>query len=294
VIFNPAARGNKARYFRRYLDEMSGRAAFKATTAPGDARRLAAEAVGDGFDIIAAAGGDGTVNEVLNGIGDAQGFERTRFGVLPLGTVNVFARDLKIPLKLEFAWEVLRRGRERNLDLPQVEFSQSGGVKRQFFIQLAGAGLDARAIELVSWKHKKKIGPLAYVVAGLKALREKKPLIHAVENSNGASLSFNGELILIGNGKLYGGEFQIFPQADFNDGLLDVCIIPRTDFATLLRCGPGLLLRLRLPEGTVKRFRAASFELSGEANAAFQLDGEGIGKLPAKFSIAPEKLRVIA
>ncbi|HEX3623821.1 MAG TPA: diacylglycerol kinase family protein [Verrucomicrobiae bacterium] len=294
MIFNPAARGNKARYFRRYLDEMSGRAAFKATTAPGDARRLAAEAVGDGFDVIAAAGGDGTVNEALNGIGDANGFERTRFGVLPLGTVNVFARDLKIPLKLEHAWEVLRRRRERILDLPQVEFAQNGGIKKQFFIQLAGAGLDARAIELVDWQTKKKIGPLAYVVAGLKALREKKPLIHAAQNPQSANSAFNGELILIGNGKLYGGEFQIFPQADFNDGLLDVCIIPRTNFATLLRCGPGLLLRLRLPEGTVKRFRAASFELSGDANAAFQLDGEGIGKLPAKFSIAEEKLRVIA
>jgi YegS/Rv2252/BmrU family lipid kinase len=294
VIFNPAARGNKARHFRRYLDDMSGQAAFKATAAPGDARRLAAEAVGDGFDVIAAAGGDGTVNEVLNGIGDAGGFGRTRFGVLPLGTVNVFARDLKIPLRLEYAWDVLRRGRERILDVPQVEFSQNGGAKKQYFIQLAGAGLDARAIELVDWSHKKKIGPLAYLVAGLKALREKKPQIRAVQNSQSTNSSYDGELILIGNGKLYGGEFRIFPQADFNDGLLDVCIIPRTDFGTLLRCAPDLLLRLKLPEGAVERFRAASFELSGDATAAFQLDGEGIGKLPARFSIAGEKLRVIA
>lgn len=294
VIFNPAARGNKARHFRRYLDEMSDRAAFKATAAPGDARRLAAEAVRDGFEVIAAAGGDGTVNEVLNGIGDAKGFGRTRFGVLPLGTVNVFARDLKIPLRLEYAWEVLRRGRERILDVPQVEFSQNGGVTKQFFIQLAGAGLDARAIELVSWSQKKKIGPLAYVIAGLKALREIKPQIQAREDSNPAQSSQEGELVLIGNGKLYGGDFQVFPEADFNDGLLDVCIFRRTDFGTLLRCGPDLLLRLKLPEGAVQRFRAASFELSGDSTAAFQLDGEGIGKLPAKFSIAGEKLHVIA
>jgi diacylglycerol kinase (ATP) len=294
VIFNPAARGNKARYFRRYLDEMSGRAAFKATTAPGDARRLAAEAVGDGFDIIAAAGGDGTVNEVLNGIGDAQGFGRTRFGVLPLGTVNVFARDMKIPLRLEYAWEVLRRGREQILDLPQVEFSQNGGAKKQFFVQLAGAGLDARAIELVSWSEKKRLGPLAYVTAGLKALREKKPQIRAREVSPATHSSFEGELVMIGNGKLYGGTFHIFPEAKFNDGLLEVCIFPRTDFLTLLCCGPGLLLRSRLPERLVKRFRTASFEVSGDTNAAFQLDGEGIGKLPARFSIQGEKLRVIA
>jgi diacylglycerol kinase (ATP) len=290
VIFNPAARGNKARHFRRYLDEMSGRAAFKATAAPGEARRLAAEAVGDGFDLIAAAGGDGTVNEVLNGIGDANGFSRTRFGVLPLGTINVFARELKIPLRLEHAWEVLRRRREINVDLPQVEFSQNGGVKKQFFIQLAGAGLDARAIELVSWSQKQKIGPLAYVIAGLKAMREKKPMIRA---SDGQS-SFEGELVLIGNGKFYGGPYGIFPRADLNDGLLHVCVVPRANWGTLLSFIPHFLFQQKLPEKMVKRFRAKSLELSGDAAAAFQLDGEGIGHLPAKFSIYPDKLRVIA
>jgi hypothetical protein len=96
VIFNPAARGNKARHFRRQLDAIGSQCALKATAAPGDARRLAAEAVDDGFDLIVAAGGDGTVNEVLNGIGDApDGFARARLGVLPLGTVNVFARELE-------------------------------------------------------------------------------------------------------------------------------------------------------------------------------------------------------
>ena len=290
VIFNPAARGNKARHFRRYLDEMSGQAAFKATAAPGEARRLAAEAVGDGFDVIAAAGGDGTVNEVLNGIGDANGFSRTCFGVLPLGTVNVFARELKIPLRLEYAWEVLRQRRERQVDLPQVEFSQNGEVKKQFFIQLAGAGLDARAIELVSWSQKKKIGPLAYVLAGFKAMREKKPKIRAGDGQS----SFEGELVLIGNGKFYGGPFDIFPGAKLNDGLLDVCIVPRADFATFFACIPNFLIQQKLPEKLVKRFRAKSLELSGDAAAAFQLDGEGIGHLPAKFSVATEKLRVIA
>jgi diacylglycerol kinase (ATP) len=294
VIFNPAARGNKARHFRRYLDEIGGRAALKATAAPGDARRLAAEAIRDGFDIIAAAGGDGTVNEVLNGIGDADGFRTTRFGVLPLGTINVFARELKIPLRIEEAWEILQRKREIQLDLPQVEFSQNGSSKKLFFIQLAGAGLDARAIELVSWSHKKKIGPLAYVIAGLKALREQMPKITARENSSTGNHTFEGELVLIGNGKLFGGPFDVFPQADLNDGVLDVCIFPRTNFGTLISCLPGFLLRRRVPERLVKRFRAASFELSSEKTAAFQLDGEGIGHLPAKFSIAPEKLRMIA
>ena len=141
VIFNPAARGEKARRFRHQLDAIGPQCALKATTAPDDARRLAAEAVADGFELIVAAGGDGTVNEVLNGIGDApDGFARARLGVLPLGTVNVFARELKIPLRIGQAWEALQRGRETRIDLPRVEFSANGVRQKKYFVQLAGAG----------------------------------------------------------------------------------------------------------------------------------------------------------
>ncbi|MGH7953148.1 MAG: diacylglycerol/lipid kinase family protein [Limisphaerales bacterium] len=300
VIFNPAARGNKARHFRQHLDQIGGQTALKATVAPGDARRFAAEAVAEGFETIVAAGGDGTVHEVLNGIGDApNGFEKTRLGVLPLGTVNVFARELKIPLRIERAWEVLQHGHEMKIDLPRMGFFAKDIPKKIYFAQLAGAGLDARAIELVNWSHKKKIGPLAYVIAGLKALRETKPKITAREDTRltgknfEAKENFSGELILIGNGKFYGGPFEIFPQADLRDGLLDICIFPRVDFPTLFRCAPHFLIRQKLPEKMVRRFRAANFELSGETAAAFELDGEWIGNLPATFSVEREKLRVI-
>jgi diacylglycerol kinase (ATP) len=169
VIFNPAARGNKARRFRRHLDALGG-VAFKATAGPGDAQRLAAAAVVEGYDIVAAAGGDGTLNEVLNGLAmTREGLERVRLGVLPLGTVNVFAREMGIPLRLPRAWETLRSGRERSIDLPYVEFRGKTGPERRYFAQLAGAGLDARAVELVSWELKKKAGKLAYVLAGLQA-----------------------------------------------------------------------------------------------------------------------------
>src|SRR5580692_4028387 len=124
VIFNPAARGNKARRFRRHLDEMAQQSVFKATTAPGDAQKFAAAAVTEGFDLLVAAGGDGTVNEVLNGIGDVpNGFERVRLGVLPLGTVNVYAREMRIPLRLEHAWVMLRRAKETKIDLGRVDYT---------------------------------------------------------------------------------------------------------------------------------------------------------------------------
>ena len=290
VIFNPAARGNKARHFRHHLDDIGGQSAFKATAAPGDARRLAAEAVGEGYDLVVAAGGDGTVNEVLNGIGDApDGFARARLGVLPLGTVNVFARELNLPLKLERAWETLQRGHETRMDLPRAEFLADGKPVRRYFAQLAGAGLDARAIELVDWEHKKKVGPLAYVIAGLKALRERKPEIAV----RAVGVNCAGELVVVGNGKFYGGPFGIFPAADLQDGLLEVCIFPRADFPALLRCAPEVLARRRLPEKLVRRFRAAELELTSEKPAAFELDGEWVGQLPVKFCVERDRLRVV-
>ena len=290
VIFNPAARGNKARHFRRQLDAIGSQCALKATAAPGDARRLAAEAVGEGYDLIVAAGGDGTLNEVLNGLCAApDGLARARLGVLPLGTVNVFARELKIPFHIERAWEVLQRGSEIKMDLPCAEFSVNGQPARHYFVQLAGAGVDARAIELVDWQHKKKIGPLAYVVAGLKAMRETKPQISVGLGGQ----NFTGDLILVGNGKYYGGPFEIFPKADLADGLLDVCVLPRFNWLTLLRCAPSFLAGQKLPEKLVRRFRAKAFELSSDAAASFELDGELAGKLPVKFSVEREKLRVV-
>ena len=290
VIFNPAARGNKARRFRHQLDAIGSQCALKATTAPGDARRLAAEAVGGGFDLIVAAGGDGTVNEVLNGLGDApDGFSRARFGVLPLGTVNVFARELGIPLRIERAWGVLQRGREARIDLPRAEFLANGASQRQYFAQLAGAGMDARAIELVDWGLKKKIGPLAYFIAGLKALREQKPKI--IVHAEGREV--RGELVLIGNGRFYAGSFGVFPAADLRDGLLEVCVFPRINWWTTFRCVPSLLTRRRLPKTAVQRVRAAAFELTSESAAAFELDGEWAGRLPATFSVEREKLRVM-
>src|SRR6266480_3090309 len=119
VIFNPAARGEKALRFRAHLNRLSHQCTLKPTTAVGSGQTLAAEAVREGFESVVAAGGDGTVNEVLNGIGDEpDGYTRVRLGVLPLGTVNVFAKELGMPTNFAAAWAILQRGVETSIDLP--------------------------------------------------------------------------------------------------------------------------------------------------------------------------------
>ena len=289
IIFNPAAKGEKARQFRCHLDTFGSECALKATSAPGDGRRLAAEAVADGFEVVIAAGGDGTLNEVLNGLGDvANGFEKACLGVLPLGTVNVFARESGIPTRPGPAWEVIRRRREMRVDLPCVEHGPPGGRQRRYFAQLAGAGLDARAIELVNWPFKKKIGPLAYVVAGLKALRERPASVAISAGTHEAT----GQLVLIGNGRLYGGQFQVFPRGDLCDGLLEVCVFPRANWFTLARCGLPLLLRGKLPGSAVHRFQAPTVALSSQFRTPLEVDGELAGQLPATFSVQRERLRI--
>ena len=290
VIFNPTARGNKAKRFRRHLDELGAHCTLKLTATAGDARRLAAEAIGEGFEVVVAAGGDGTLNEVLNGMGDApEGFDRARLGILPLGTVNVFARELLIPTKLERAWEIIGRGRETRIDLPCVDYRHNGTPQRRYFAQLAGAGLDARAIELVKWQVKKLVGPLAYVLAGLHAILGPPATI----TTTSAGQSATGGLVLVGNGRLYGGQFTLFPRANLRDGLLDVCVLPRVNWLTLARCGPQLLLRGTLPASVTHLFQAESLTLAGAASTPLEVDGELIGQLPATFSLQRSRLRVI-
>lgn len=263
---------------------------MRQTAAALDARRLAAEAVREGFEVIAAAGGDGTLNEVLNGIADVpEGLDRVRLGVLPLGTINVFARELGIPQRFDLAWQTLRSGRETKIDLPVVEYGADGVSARRCFAQLAGAGLDARAIELVHWPLKKKIGPLAYVVAGIHAMLHEPFKIEVTDGRRKVC----GGLVLIGNGRLYGGDFKIFPEADLRDGLLEVCVFPRVNWLTLARCGPALLLRRRLPPRATRNFQAAELKLACTVPAPLEVDGELIGRLPASFSLIRSGLRVI-
>jgi YegS/Rv2252/BmrU family lipid kinase len=289
LIFNPSARGQKAEAFCDRLSSLYPKCVLRRTTAPGEARQLAAQAVQEGFATVIAAGGDGTANEVVNGIADVpHGLASVRLGLVPLGTINVFARELGLPRDPVGAARTLAGGQEMTVDLGLVEFGSNGHSQRRHFLQLAGAGLDARAVELVSWELKKKAGPLAYVAAGLKAMQETQPMI-SVE----AAGPFSGQLVLLGNGRYYGGSFEFFPKASLRDGLLDVCVLPKVNvwrgFKTLLGMATGQALRF-WPR---QHFRVAAVTLSSSSRVGLQLDGEYAGELPAKFSVLPQALRVI-
>jgi YegS/Rv2252/BmrU family lipid kinase len=291
VIFNPTARGDKARHFREQVQQLKTHWSFKPTTGPGAARHLAKEAVAEGFRTIIAAGGDGTLNEVVNGIGDApDGFERIRFGILPLGTLNVFAREIRLPLGLAALLPWMETAGEILLDVGHARFQKDQAEHERYFLQLAGAGLDALSVECVNWELKKRIGRFAYVAAGLKALSAHQPIITASDGTT----TVGGELVLIGNGKLYGGDYPLFHKSDLQDGLLDALVFKSVAWSSL----PGhlwpILNKRTLNENRVGYLQGSQLTLRADSRVPFQLDGDSAGELPATVIAHHKKLRVLA
>lgn len=293
IIFNPTARGEKATRFRRELAALGAEARLVPTRCAGDARRLAAELAADGCGTVVAAGGDGTVNEVLNGICDIPGaLERIRLGVIPLGTVNVFAKELRIPPGVAGAWRAVLSGNERRVDLPVAEFrGAQGDRERRFFALMAGAGLDSRAIALVDWEHKKRLGPLAYVWAGIRAMRPPHPRVRVTLGQTTHLV----ELAEVGNGRFYGGRFPVFPRARLDDGRLDLTLFPRVTWPRAAAVFSRLLVNRLEGSPDALLLQAEQLTLAADPDddeVPFHLDGDVVGTLPATLTVQPRRLRV--
>jgi len=138
---------------------------------------------------------------------------------------------------------------------------------------------------------KKKIGPLSYVWAGLKVLRERHASVEVCVSAAGKSVS--GVAVLIGNGRFYGGPFRLFPEARMDDGLLDVCVFERGGYFDMLRYGQGILRGVHTGFPDVKYFQAKEFVCSAAQPVPFELDGEDAGEVPVRFSVMTRALRVM-
>ena len=293
IIFNPSAQGDKARHVRRQLDEISDQCTLLPTEGPGHAEDLAEQAVKDGFEVLVAAGGDGTVHEVANGIvRHPEGLARIKLGVLPLGTVNVLARELKIPLDFEAAWRIIRRGYHQWIDLPWMEFQMNGQIAKRCFPALAGAGMDARACEQVKWETKKRSGQIAYLLAGFQTLKEDLPAFTVKTQKKTIE---RADLIMFGNGHMYGGPFDIFPHANLQDGKVDAIVAERVTGWRFPEYTQAVLTgSLPKVEG-IHYLQSDQMELipHGGYRVPVQLDGDTMGQLPAKVSVQPFGLQIV-
>jgi YegS/Rv2252/BmrU family lipid kinase len=280
-ILNPYARRAPApERLRAAIDALPGwEAALALTEAAGHATELARDAARRGFDIAVACGGDGTVNEVANGLAASE----TALAVVPCGTANVWAKEVRIPKKLERAVAVVAGGETRTIDL--------GRAGDRYFLCVAGAGFDAAMVSEVGGAFKRRLGAAAYVLHGLRrSLRYRER--DAVLRTGAAALDGSLYWLIIGNTRSYGGVLHITDRARSGDGRLDLFLVRRGGLHRLLWIGLMVLLRRhhRQPNAVSAVFEQLRIETPG---FPVQVDGEFIGETPLTFEVAPAALRVI-
>lgn len=256
---------------------------LKMTTGPGDATEIAARAARNGSSDIIVAGGDGTINEAIQGLAGT----KARLGIIPRGTGNVLARELGLPLDDERAAVVAAQGKSQKiyLGLAIDETTQ----ERRHFVLMAGIGLDASVVGRVQPSLKKRIGKGAFWISGLShlAVWNLRPFTLEIDNQN-----YSATFAAIGKAAKYGGDLAITPGARLDQREFEVCIIKTTSRLRYLR-----LLSYAMREGMPRNNPEVSFvkatSVRATGNAPVQVDGELIGDLPMRFEIAPHSLEVI-
>ena len=279
VILNPAAHSERAQRRQTRVQELAGTSVVYATSRTGEAESFARRAAQEGYQKIVAAGGDGTVNEVVNGIAGTN----TTLGVLPIGTMNVFANEIGLPTHdLDSCWRVIQNENTRLVDLPIAN--------QKFFVQLAGVGLDAQVVKETSSAFRRSFGPVSYLIAAAQIAARKPPRLF-IESEN-ASIN-EGSFVLIGNGRLYGGPFPFFKHAVIDDGLFDVVVFKRLGYLEIIKYLQDVVFSSEIRTPEVEYFQTRRLHVASDEEVPVELDGELVGNCPVEFSLHERSLRVL-
>lgn len=277
IIYNPTS-GREA--FKKELPavleklEKAGyEASAHATTGEGDAIQAARVAVERKYDIVVAAGGDGTINEVINGLAEKE--YRPKLGIIPVGTTNDFARALTVPRdSIQKAVDVIIEGHSMLLDI--------GKVNDHYFINIAGGGKLTELTYDVPSKLKTMLGQLAYYVKGIEMLPSLKPARVKIEY-DGNVIEEDIMLFLISNTNSVGGFEKLAPDACLTDGLFDLLILRKTNLAEFIRIASLALRGAHLDDKHLIYTKASHIKVTPEDKMQLNIDGEYGGLLPGEF-----------
>jgi YegS/Rv2252/BmrU family lipid kinase len=304
VIVNPQSQGGRLGKRWTELADTIGRAFpfdEAVTKGPGDATRLAREALKAGAERIVAIGGDGTVNEVVNGFFDEHGAPvapNASFALIPFGTGGDFRRTMNIPLDIHAAAALIKANHKKKIDVGKLELTTNvGGKLLRMFANIASFGVSGVVDRLVN-ESGKKFGRLSFAVATARATWSYK--------NQRVQLIFDGNInervettintVAVANGKYFGGSMKVAPNAEVDDGVFDVVAMGDFGFADLLKSGRRLYQGTHLSMDKVTSRRARIVEAEPvEPNAVVELDvdGECPGRLPARFELLPGALWMV-
>jgi len=284
-LYNPKAGGYRedaVDITRRYLERHGFTVNPCRCQDPGDGTRRAAEAVEAGADMILVGGGDGTINEAVTGMLGSN----VRLGILPLGSVNVLAREVGLPRDLEGALEVAVSGRPRKIHVAQV--------RQRCFLLMASVGLDAEIVYSVNTALKACLGVGAYILAGMARLRAPDLPELLIETDTG---QLRGRGLIISNARLYAGSFVANPAADIEAPRLDLCVFTKGSRFALLRYALGISRGMHVGFRDVITCSARRVTVScAERNAPaahVQADGDSVGRIPVTVAASQQTVMLI-
>ena len=291
VIYNPMAgsfrRRNRLRQLQSCLREYGHVISLLATTAPGDATKLAKSAVADGAEVVVAVGGDGTINEVIQGLAGSE----TPLAVYPAGTTNVWCSQIGMPTDPRQAAQVIHTGPRRTIDL--------GLAGDRYFLLMAGIGIDAEVTRSVNLELKRRFGMLAYALTALRlGFAFPRTLAHIVlEPGSPQERSFHSQfsLIVVTNAERY-AIVKLAPEAQIDDGQLELLVFQSTTPFERLVGVISVLFNLGQNVAQVKRYRVRRAHIKTNPSVAVQLDGDAagmVGSSPFEISCIPAALHVI-
>ncbi|HEX8843303.1 MAG TPA: diacylglycerol kinase family protein [Pyrinomonadaceae bacterium] len=291
LISNPnagrgrASHGREIARFCESLKKQGVEVEALSTSGPNDAAQLAAGVAARGVRDVIVSGGDGTINEALQGLVGTG----ARLAVWPRGTANVLARELKLPFDAERAAEVIARGRSESVHVGRATIERTG--EERYFFLMAGIGLDAAIVKRVRPRLKRRVGEAAFWYSGFSHLAHWQPTPFDVE-VDGQTL--RATFAAVGKAAHYGGNLAITPRAHLNKPEFEICVVESKSRLRFLH----LLSHAMRPQGVTKRIRGVHFIRATRArvtgNVPVQIDGEVTGELPITFEIAPSPIEIIA
>jgi diacylglycerol kinase (ATP) len=287
LINNPTAlraSDRKVERASRYLTARGYEVEIFSTRQKGDAERYAREALKKMPSLIIAAGGDGTFNEVINGVVGSE----IPVAILPIGTTNVLAKEIGVPENPEGAMEIAIARSPKTVSLGKIVITRRSSLVSRYFVLMAGIGFDGEAVFGINESLKKISGKGAYLFSGIKAL---SGFVAEELTFNVDGRYYSGYSAIIGKAAKYGGNFRITPDAKLTEPALYICLLEGRKRSDILRYLFGILTGTHLRFKDVGYMKAKSIEIEG--NAHIQLDGDYFGKTPARIEVAPDALKLI-
>lgn len=287
VIWNPHAGSvNRARQLYERL-AMDPGVEICSTQTSDEAVQLVADRIAAGERHVVAAGGDGTVNAVLNGIMARP--DGVKLGVLPLGTANDWCASLAIPDDLEQAWHLIEQGAARRIDLVQLKTPDT----RIFFANIATGGNSHRVTEAVTDEMKQTWGALCYLRGAIGVVADLDTFHTSISFDGGPAETFDVWNIMVANGKTSAGRIQVAPKAELDDGLLDVVIIRDGTLLDIANIAASYFVSAYIESDQVEYRQARSIAIRSKPPLLFSIDGDLIEQQPLEFVTVPEALDVV-